>query len=88
MQQIVYRDLAPYSVIVTPKGYIKLQLILEMKYIPTGKCATMLNYSHYTAPEVMKSTGYSFAVDLWSLGICFYEFMCGKLPWANSTEDP
>ena len=32
------------------------------------------------APEIITGKGYGFSVDLWSLGIVFYEFMCGGLP--------
>ena len=40
------------------------------------------------APEVFTGKGYSFEVDLWSLGIMMYEFLCGKLPFAEDIEDP
>ena len=29
------------------------------------------------APEIVKGFGYSVNSDLWSLGICIYEFCCG-----------
>ena len=34
-------------------------------------------------PEVIKGKGYGMMADLWSLGICFYEFMCGKMPYGE-----
>lgn len=40
------------------------------------------------APEVMQGKGYTFAVDLWSLGILLYEFLCGQLPFADHVDDP
>jgi cGMP-dependent protein kinase len=40
------------------------------------------------APEIMKGLGYSYEVDLWSLGICLFEFMCGYLPYGEEAEDP
>ena len=30
-------------------------------------------------PEVIKGKGYGMMADLWSLGICFYEFI--KVSW-------
>ena len=40
------------------------------------------------APEILSNTGYGYAADLWSLGICFYEFLCGSVPFGANTSDP
>ena len=32
--------------------------------------------------------GYTYSVDLWSIGICFFEFMCGGVPFAEDSDDP
>jgi cGMP-dependent protein kinase len=52
------------------------------------KTFTIIGTPHYMAPEIVKSKGYSFPVDYWSIGICLYEFMCGMLPFGEDTEDP
>lgn len=36
----------------------------------------------------MEVQGYTFSVDLWSLGIVFYEMVCGYLPFGRFTDDP
>lgn len=38
------------------------------------------------APEIILGKGYSYHVDLWSVGICCYEFMCGGLPYAEELD--
>ena len=43
---------------------------------------------HYIAPEVLDGTGHSFEADIFSLGVLFYEIICGVLPFGNSTNDP
>jgi serine/threonine protein kinase len=47
----------------------------------------MVGTPAYTAPEVISGIGYNESCDYWSLGICFYEIACGKLPFQNSDED-
>eukprot|EP00913_Durusdinium_trenchii_P009516 g8944.t1 len=43
---------------------------------------------HYMAPEIMRGHGYGTEVDLWSLGIILFEFVCGYLPFADELDDP
>ena len=40
------------------------------------------------APEVLLNKGYSFDVDIWSIGIICYEFMCGLVPFGETLDDP
>jgi cGMP-dependent protein kinase len=40
------------------------------------------------APEIIRGKGYSYNVDLWSVGVCLFEFMCGSLPFAEDADDP
>ncbi len=49
---------------------------------------TLIGSPHYMAPEVIAGKGYSFMVDLWSIGVILYEFLCDKLPFGNKSDDP
>lgn len=40
------------------------------------------------APEIIMGEGYSFQVDFWSIAICIYEFLCGRVPYGESADDP
>lgn len=53
-----------------------------------SKTSTIIGAPHYMAPEIMEGKGYNESVDLWSLGICLYEFVCGGVPFGEDSEDP
>ena len=53
-----------------------------------GRTFTVIGTPHYMAPEMMESKGYSFAADVWSLGVTMYEICFGMLPFAAQLEDP
>ena len=48
----------------------------------------MVGTPHYIAPEVIIGKGYSCPADIWSVGICLYEFICGGVPFGEDEEDP
>ena len=49
---------------------------------------TILGTPHYMAPEILLGKGYGLMVDIWSIGICMYELMCGLVPFGEECEDP
>mmetsp|Transcript_16558 Transcript_16558/g.14364 ORF Transcript_16558/g.14364 Transcript_16558/m.14364 type:complete len:190 (+) Transcript_16558:1833-2402(+) len=74
-------------------GYMKLIDMGTSKFLkgktPGGnKTYTIIGTPHYMAPEIITGKGYTLAVDLWSVGICLYEFMCGMVPFGEEAEDP
>lgn len=38
------------------------------------------------APQVLQRIEYSRKCDIWSLGVIFYELICGQLPWNGRNE--
>jgi len=89
-RNIVYRDLKPENVMLDHQGYLKLIDFGIAKKLDDGKnrTFTMVGTPHYMAPEVMRGQGYSTPVDLWSLGVIHFEFVCGFLPFADEMDDP
>jgi len=86
-RKFLHRDVKPENIIVTETGYIKLIDFGTAKKI-IDRTSTIIGTPHYMAPEVILGEGYSFSVDMWSISICMYEFLCGALPFGDSAEDP
>eukprot|EP00825_Cyclidium_porcatum_P044394 TRINITY_DN6505_c0_g1_i4.p1 TRINITY_DN6505_c0_g1~~TRINITY_DN6505_c0_g1_i4.p1 ORF type:complete len:269 (+),score=48.00 TRINITY_DN6505_c0_g1_i4:169-975(+) len=90
---IIYRDLKPENIMVTKSGYLKLIDMGSAKNMKTKSGLMSRTYSiigtpHYMAPEIVSGKGYGFPADIWSIGICFYEFICGAVPFGEEKEDP
>lgn len=49
---------------------------------------TIIGTPHYMAPQAMGGRGYSFEADYWSLGVLFYQLICGRLPYGEHLEKP
>jgi cGMP-dependent protein kinase len=88
-QHIIYRDVKPENFIVTETGYIRLIDMGTAKLLKSraSKTYTIIGTPHYMSPEILKGKGYTLSTDLWSLGICFYEFMCGEVPFGGEDEE-
>ncbi len=79
---IVHRDIKPSNLMVTPQDTVKildfgLASIRMMHLTDTGATA------RYAAPEVFQSGTFSFRSDLYSMGLVFYEVLCGTPPFSE-----
>lgn len=78
--------------IIIIKGYLKMIDMGTAKILNNSngpaRTFTIIGTPHYMAPEIISGKGYSFPVDLWSIGIMLFEFVCGYLPFGEEAEDP
>ncbi len=86
-RKFIYRDMKPENIMVNQQGFIKLIDFGTAKEIQ-DRTQTIIGTPHYMAPEIILGEGYSFQVDLWSIAICIFEFMCGGVPFGESAEEP
>lgn len=91
------REVKPDSFMVCLNGYLKaidfgiaklMQNPNKQKSENTNKTFTFVGTPHYMAPEIIMGKGYSYLVDIWSLGIVLYEFLSGYVPFGEDMDDP
>lgn len=75
---------------VDEKGYLRMIDMGTAKFLnqKSIRTYTIIGTPHYMAPEIITGKGYTFTVDLWSIGVCLFEFMCGGVPYAEDADDP
>jgi cGMP-dependent protein kinase len=84
-RHVIYRDLKPENLLLTAEGHLKLTDMGLAKFA-LGKTYTTCGTPEYFAPEVIRSTGQTRAVDWWTLGILIFEFMTGAAPFRAETD--
>jgi serine/threonine protein kinase len=52
-----------------------------------GQLRSVVGNYHYAAPEVVLELGYDHAIDWWSCGILFFQFLSGTTPFMASTAE-
>jgi len=87
-QHIVYRDLKPENILLDNAGYVKLIDFGLAKKLTSAedRTFTLVGTPQFMAPEVIKGQGFGFFADIWSIGICAFEFMVGRLPFGEDCE--
>ncbi|KAG0188912.1 camp-dependent protein kinase catalytic subunit [Apophysomyces sp. BC1034] len=81
---IIYRDLKPENILLDGRGHVRLTDFGFAKRVE-DLTWTVCGTPDYIAPEIIRSKGYSKAVDWWSLGVLIYEMLVGKPPFVDKS---
>ena len=86
---VIHRDLKPANILLTKDNMVKIAdfgwaSVLQNK----STTMTVAGTYQYLAPEIIEQKGYSTPVDVWMLGVIFYEMICGKTPFEPKRVGP
>lgn len=93
---VMYRDLKPENILLSSLGHAMLCDFGLSKIVrpdPSTIVAvadddvaqTFVGSPYYVAPDVLKQTPYTVAVDWWSYGVLVYHVLCGRPPFGGRT---
>ncbi len=85
---IIHRDIKSQNVLIKDDGTVKIVdfgIALANNAMQITSQDNVLGSVHYIAPEVAKGETASMQSDIYSLGIVFYELLCGDVPFKGDS---
>ncbi len=85
---ILHRDLKPDNVLMTHQGIPKVaDFGLANRVLVNGgdEVADLVGTPAYMAPELFQGTPASTTSDVYSLGVCYFEMLTGRLPFPQKS---
>lgn len=81
---IIHRDIKPQNVLVKDDGTVKITdfgIALAHDAVQLTQTDAVLGSAHYLAPETTRGESPTNQVDIYALGIVFYELLTGSVPF-------
>lgn len=81
---IIHRDIKPQNILVKDDGTVKITdfgIALAHDSVQLTQSDAVLGSAHYLAPETTRGETQTNQVDIYALGIVFYELLSGSVPF-------
>lgn len=88
-RRVLHRDVKPSHIFLGENGQAKLGDfgLSKVMSAKTQIAFSCVGTPFYMSPELVKSEGYAFGSDVWSLGCCAYELATGYPPFFRADMD-
>eukprot|EP00435_Cladocopium_sp_Y103_P037424 s1026_g9.t2 len=86
-RRIAYLDLKSENCLIDQQGYLKIIDFGIARRITNTRYGPLKGTPMFMAPEMILGKGHTTVADLWSLGICLYEFVIGNFPFASNCSN-
>lgn len=83
-KNIIHRDIKPQNVLVKDDGTVKITdfgIALAHDNVQLTQSDSVLGSAHYIAPETTRGEVATVQIDIYALGIVFYELLTGSVPF-------
>ncbi|KAK3856470.1 hypothetical protein Pcinc_037208 [Petrolisthes cinctipes] len=80
-KKVIHRDIKPENLLLSLRGDLKIADFGWSVHAPSSRRTTLCGTLDYLPPEMVEGKAHDEKVDLWSLGVLCYEFLCGKPPF-------
>lgn len=90
LNYIVHRDVKLGNILVNSQGSVKVTDFGISKKLgdQAVMCDTFVGTATHMSPERVMGEDYSFAADIWSLGLCAFELSSGQYPYGSIHSFP
>lgn len=87
-EKIIHRDIKPQNVLVAKDGRLKITdfgIAVAADNLSLTRTNAVMGSAHYLAPESAAGMVPDYRVDIYSLGIVFFELLAGNVPYSGTS---
>ncbi|XP_050691106.1 aurora kinase-like [Eriocheir sinensis] len=86
-KKVIHRDIKPENLLLNLRGDLKIADFGWSVHAPSSRRTTLCGTLDYLPPEMVEGKPHDETVDLWSLGVLCYEFLCGSPPFETQSHN-